>query len=338
MLRERVYPNLGAEREDVALGPADGVDFGVVRVGESAVAVAADPVSVLPALGFPRAGRFGLEVVLADVAVSGLDPAHLAVSLTLPPGMSDDQFGAFWDGLAAGARELGVRVVTGHTARYAGCSYPWVGGATATAVGDPDRLVRPDGARPGDDVVVTRGPAVETTGLLATLFPDAVPLAGDDLATARARLDDVRCVRDATAAAAAGPVTAMHDATEGGLAAALNEVAGSAGVRIDLAREAVPRAPGVDAFCDAVGVDPWAATSSGTLVVAVDSSGTDAVLAALDDRGTPAARVGRVRAGSGVYADGERLPRPGRDPSWAAFEALAAASDRDPTAPPAADP
>jgi hydrogenase maturation factor len=334
LLRDRVYPNLGAERGDVALGPADGVDFGVVRVGDRAVALAADPVSVLPALGFARAGRFGLEVVLADVAVSGLEPAHLAVSLTLPPSMSDEQFGAFWDGLAAGARELGVRVVTGHTARYAGCSYPWVGGATAVAVGDPTALIRPDGARPGDEIVVTRGPGVETTGLLATLFPDAVPLDGDVLATAQARLDDVRCVRDATTAAAAGPVTAMHDATEGGLAAALNEVAGSAGVRVDVERDAVPLAAGVERFCTAVGVDPWAATSSGTLVIAVDPAGTDDVLAALTDQGTPAARVGRVRDGDGVYLDGERLPRPERDPSWAAFEALAAGSDRDTTTPP----
>ncbi|MFB6304407.1 MAG: AIR synthase family protein [Haloferacaceae archaeon] len=325
-LRDHVYPHLGADRDDVALGPADGVDFGVLEFGGTAVAVATDPVSILPELGFERAGRFAFEVAVADVAVSGLPPSHLAVCLTLPPGVADDDFAAFWSAIDAEADDLGVSVVTGHTARYGDCAYPWVGAATAFAAGDPADLVRPDGARPGDDVLVTRGPAVEATGLLATLFPEAVDLDDETLATARERLDEARCVRDATTAAAAGPVTAMHDATEGGLAGALNEVAASAGVRIDVEADRVPVRPGVPEFCDAVGMDPWAATTSGTLVVTVDPSGTDAVLGALRDRGTPAARVGRVRVGEGVYRDGERLPRPDRDPSWAVYERLAAAS------------
>lgn len=147
------------------------------------------------------------------------------------------------------------------------------------------------------------------------------------LSTAADRLDEARCVRDALTAATAGPVRAMHDATEGGLAGALNEVAASAGVRIDVKREAVPIRPGVAEFCDAVGMDPWAATTGGTLVLAVDPSGTNAVLAALRDRGTPVARVGQVS--EGVYCDGERLLRPDRDPSWAVYERLAARSERE---------
>ncbi|MFB6079950.1 MAG: AIR synthase family protein [Haloferacaceae archaeon] len=327
-LASHVFPRLGAERDDVAIGPADGVDFGVITVGDTALALATDPLSMVPALGFERAGRFAFEFVLADVAVSGLAPAHLAVCLTLPPETTDAEFAAFWDALDREASDLGVRVVTGHTARYEGCSYPWVGAATAVAAGDPADLVRPDGARPGDDLLVTRGPAVEATGLLATLFPDAVDLPADVLETAAERLDETRCVRDALTAAAAGPVHAMHDATEGGLAGALNEMAASAGVRFDVEGDAVPVRPGVIAFCDAVGMDPWAATTGGTLVLAVDPAGTDAVLAALRDRGTPVARVGRVRTGEGVYLDGEALSRPERDPSWEVFERLAAESER----------
>jgi hydrogenase maturation factor len=325
-LAEHVYGRLGAAREDVALGPTHGVDFGVLEFDETLVAVATDPVSVLPALGFERAGRFALEIVLADVAVSGLAPSHLAVGLTLPPEMTDDEFARFWGAIDEEAKDLGVSVVTGHTARYGDCTYPWVGAATAFAAGDPEDLVRPDGARPGDDLLVTRGPAVEATGLLATLFPDAVDLPAATLQTAQARLDDATCVRDATTAASAGPVTAMHDATEGGLAGALNEVASAAGVRLEVTGDRVPVAPGVEAFCAAVGMDPWAATTAGTLVLAVDPAGTDAVLEALRARDTPVARVGRVCEGAGVYRDGEPLPRPDADPSWAVYERLAAAS------------
>ena len=97
---EVIYPNLGADRADVVLGPRHGVDFGVLDVGGRAVVLASDPVSVLPELGFERAGRFALDVVLADVAVSGIPPTHLTVSLTLPPAMTDDELARLWRGLA----------------------------------------------------------------------------------------------------------------------------------------------------------------------------------------------------------------------------------------------
>ena len=152
---EYVYPHLGAQRDEVRVGPQHGVDFGVVDVGERSLVVATDPISIIPQLGFERAARFALDVVCADVAVSGLSPAYLSVNFSLPPEMSNEEFAAVWRTIDEEARDLGTSVVAGHTARYAGCSYPWVGGATVMAVGDPEEIVRPDGARPGDDLVVT---------------------------------------------------------------------------------------------------------------------------------------------------------------------------------------
>ncbi|MFB6102069.1 MAG: AIR synthase family protein [Haloplanus sp.] len=315
-------PRLGADRNDVRLGPTPGVDFGLVDVGDRVVALATDPVSILPDLGLARAGRFALDIVLADVAVSGLPPSHLAITFSLPPEMSDDAFAAVWTAIHEEAEDLGVSIVTGHTARYEGCSFPWVGGATALAVGDAADVVRPDGARPGDDLVVTTGPAVEATGLLTTLFGERIDLPPDTLATAQERLDEASCVRDALTAAAAGPVTAMHDATEGGLFGAFVEMATSAGVRFEVERDRVPIRPGVFEACAALDIDPWTATASGSLVLAVDPAGTDAVLSALEGRGTPAARVGRVVGGEGVTVDGERIEAPSVDASWAAYSRL----------------
>lgn len=317
---ETIYPHLGTDREDVQLGPTAGVDFGVVDVNGTALVLATDPLSLPPALGFERAGRFALDICLADVAVSGIAPSHVAVGFTLPPSMSDESFAAVWTAMDERARELGVSVVTGHTARYAGVEFPWVGAATVLGVGDHDDVVRPDGARPGDALVVSTGPAAETAGLFATLFPERLGLDAATVATAQTRLADVACVEDALAAADAGAVTAMHDATECGVQGALVEMSESAGVRFDLNRGAMPYADGVRAVCDAIGVDPWHVTASGTLVVAVAPEDADAVVAALAARGTRAAVVGDVTDGTGVYADGARLSHPGTDPSWAKYD------------------
>ena len=327
-LADRVLPNLGADRDDVAIGPAHGVDFGLLDLDGTAVAMATDPISILPALGFERAGRFALEFVLADVAVSGLAPSHLAISFTLPPELSDESFSQLWDAIHAEAADLGISVVTGHTARYAGCSFPWVGGATAVAVGDHADVIRPDGARVGDDILVTNGPAVETVGLLSTLFPDAIGLDEPLLSTAQARFDEAACVRDAMTASAAGngSVHAMHDATECGLLGAFAEVAASAGVRLEIATDEVPMRPGVAGTCEALGIDPWAAGAGGTLVITVDPDHTPAVRDALRSEGTAVGVAGTVASGSGVVVDGQVAEHPEVDPAWAAYEELAAAS------------
>jgi hydrogenase maturation factor len=327
--REYLSPNLGAERDDVRLGPTHGVDFGVVDVGGTALVVATDPVSILPRLGFDRAARFALDIVLTDVAVSGLPPSHLTVSLSLPPDFSDDDFAAFWTAWSDAARDLGVSIVSGHTARYEECSFPWVGAATAFAVGDPSAIVRPDGARPGDDLLVTKGPAVETTGLLTSLFPDAVPLSPSLRETAQARLDETGAVRDAAAVSGAGEVHAMHDATEGGLLGAFFEMADAAGVRFEVDPRTIPWRPGVRETAEALGFDPWTATTAGTLVVAVPPHETGAVVSALTSRGTPHGVVGSVVEGSGVALDGTEMAPPAGDSSWPVYAALAERAGSD---------
>ncbi|MXV63038.1 hydrogenase expression protein [Natronorubrum sp. JWXQ-INN-674] len=333
-----VAPNLGADRSDVALGPQHGVDFGVIDIGGQALVTATDPLSILPSLGFERAARFALDLVLADVAVSGVEPSHLSICFTLPETMSDEQFATVWETIHEECVDLGVSVVTGHTARYSDPSHPWVGAATAMGVGDHDEIVRPDGASEGDRLLLTTGPAVEAVGLLSTLFGDQLDLPAGVVSDAQDRLEEVYCVRDALAAAAAGPVTAMHDVTEGGLAGALNEMADGASTRFAIDRDAVPMRPGVEEVCEALKIDPWAATSCGSLLIAVDPAGADDVIGALEDRGTVIAEIGRVGAPSGVsggggskegdtdgevLVDGEPLEHPTVDPSWAAYAELA---------------
>ena len=317
-----IAPRLGADRDDVTVGPQAGVDFGAFEVGGQTVITATDPLSFLPALGHERAGRLALDIVLADVAVSGVPPSHVTISLTLPQSFGEETFAGVWRGVDAHARDLGVAVVAGHTGYYPGVESSWVGAATAIGVGDAGDVIRPDGARPGDALVVSTGPAAEVTGLFATLFPDELELSAETVAAAQERVDDIAGVADALAAHDAGRVTAMHDATEGGVVGGLAEMAEGADVRVDLDTAATPVGDGVESVCDAVDVDPWRVTSCGTLLTAVDADDAAAVVDALRDRGTPAAVAGRVSEGSGLYVDGEATDPPNTDESWAAFRRL----------------
>lgn len=315
-----IHGRLGAERADVTLGPTHGADFGVITIGENVLALATDPVFVLRDLGLERAAWFAFHIVLSDVALSGLAPTHLSVDLNLPEDTDPTTFADIWSVFDREARDLGVNIVTGHTGAYAGAAFPTIGGATALAVGEPEALVLPTGASPGDSLIVTKGPAIETTGVLGMVFGDFLDLPESVIESARERFWDASPIRDALTAAAAGPVTAMHDATEGGIENALHELAAAGDVHLTVETDEMPIAPGVEQVCAAFDIDPWKASSEGTVLITVEDGGEGAVVDALSEAGIPAAVVGSVEAGDGVTVDGEPLSVPESDPFWPAYE------------------
>lgn len=318
---ESIYPHLGSDRDDISVKPQHGVDFGVIDVGEHAIAMATDPVFIMPSLGFERAAWFTFHILIADVAVSGLPPSHLSVDFNLPPEITNDEFATIWRTFDREAVNLDVGIVTGHTARYAGCNYPMVGGATSIAVGDPEALIVPTGAQVGNRVLITKGPAIEATGLLAIQFASLLDeLDPEILTAAQDRFYDMSPVNDAMVAADIGGVTAMHDATEGGVYGGLHELARNADVKLEIVRDRIPIMDGVLETCNSFDIDPWQSISEGTLLMTVQPGVVDSILDALDDHGIPAADIGSVERGSGVYFDGKPVTPPERDPFWAAFE------------------
>jgi hydrogenase maturation factor len=331
-LFERVIlRRLGVHDPDVLVGPRHGVDVGVVRVANGvAMALTADPVFVVPAYGWERAAWFAVHILASDASTSGLPLRWMSVDLNLPPQITDDDLAALWDAFHRACEGIGIAVVTGHTARYDGCAWPMVGGATCMALGAEDRFVTPTMARPGEAVVVTKGAAIEATALFAATFPARLRGAIGDQAVeaADALFEAMTVVPEAVVAREFGlreeGVTSMHDATEGGVLGGLAEVAAASnvGMRIDL--DAIPVRPEVGAVCDHVGIDPYVSISEGTLIATVVPARADAYVRALASAGIDAAIVGEVTdAAAGavlVTADGERpLEHPGLDPFWDAF-------------------
>jgi hydrogenase maturation factor len=331
LFEQVILRRLGARDSDVLVGPRHGVDVGVVRVADGvAMALTADPVFIVPAYGWERAAWFAVHILASDASTSGLPLRWMSVDLNLPPETTDEELTALWDAFHRSCEGIGLAVVTGHTARYDGCAWPMVGGATCLALGREDRFVTPTMARPGDAIIVTKGAAIEATALFATTFPARLREAlGDEVvAAADALFERMSVVPEAIVAREFGlrdeGVTSMHDATEGGVLGGLTEVAAAsgAGVRVELG--SIPVRPEVRAICDHVGMDPYTSISEGTLIATVVRARADAFVTALAEEGIDAAVVGEVM-GSGdpsllVTPAGDRpLLHPGLDPFWGAF-------------------
>lgn len=336
LFEQVILRRLGSADPDVLVGPRHGVDVGVVRVAAGvAMALTTDPVFVVPAYGWERAAWFAVHILASDAATSGLPLRWMAVDLNLPPDITDADLTELWDGFSRACADLGIAVVTGHTARYDGCAWPMVGGATCMALGGDDAYVTPTMARPGDRVVVTKGAAIEASALFAATFPDrlAAGVGGEVVRAADALFERMTVVPEARVAAAFGlrdaGVTSMHDATEGGVLGGLLEVAAASEVGMWVDRDAIPVRPEVRAVCDHVGIDPYVSISEGTLIATVVPHRAEAYLAALATEGIEAAIVGEVtEASSGrvleIGGRAQALEHPGLDPFWGAFGAWAA--------------
>jgi hydrogenase expression/formation protein HypE len=328
-----VAPHLGASREEVAMGPRAGHDAAIVRIGAGRVmAVTTDPLSVLPALGLERSARLAAHLVASDLWTTGIPPAYASVCLTLPPDFRDGDLEIYAAALGGAWKELGVGVVTGHTGRHEGMSGTIVGAATLIGVGDEGRTVTPGAARPGDVVIVTKGCAIETAAIAAWLAPVRLRQHVDEdaLAWLRTLVDHVSVVADCRAALRAGVrergVTALHDATEGGVLGGLVELARACGHDVRIERGRIPLADPVRAACEMLGVDPYWTASEGTLIVCAARDRAPLVVHELEEAGIAAAMVGEVLAGPGrlwvAEADGavNTFDAPLPDPWWEAYE------------------
>ena len=326
-----IEPYLGQPRAEVLVGPSAGVDCGIVDIGCGRVmAVTTDPFFVDPALGWERAAWFAVHIVASDAATSGLPPAYLTVDLNLPHCMSDAELATLWQAVSTTCADLGMAVVTGHTARYDGCAYPMLGGATVMCVGGIDNYVVPGMASPGDAVLLTKGAAIETTGIFGVRCGDQIARSCG-AATARAARDlffSMSVVRDARLAVQVGVrdrgITGMHDATERGVWGGLVEMATSAGAGIVVEIAAIPLRPESRAVCELFDIDPYTTSSEGTLLLTCKPHAVPAVIDRLASEGIACARVGELtprEEGLRIVSDGREheLRAPEVDPFWPAL-------------------
>jgi len=260
------------------------------------------------------------------ISMKDLWKKYLAIDLNLPPEISEDELVKLWGVVDSECKRLGVNITTGHTARYAGCNYPMVGGATMFGIDKKEKLIIPR-ARPGDLIIVSKGPAIETTGLLAAYFPQFLEEKYGKAFVKKAQdiYYQMSTVKDALITAKVGGVTAMHDATECGIFGGLYEVAVHSKVGMRLYLDDIIVQEEVGKTCACFGLDPYQAISEGTLLATVKRNRAQAVIRALRSAGIPASVAGEVvpeKEGRHYFKNERRyrLEHPRVDPFWGKFE------------------
>ena len=222
---------LGCIRNDprVIVSPKIGFDAGVHLIdGDKYLVISTDPCLGVPEEWF---GWLLINYVASDIALFGAKMEFCTINLLASPTTKAAVFQKVMRQACNAANELGVTIVTGHTGTYNGLS-TIIGICTGYGYVSKDRLITPGDAKPGDHILCIKPIGLETAinfaltrrTLSERLFGIQRTLNLTKLVTMQS------CVKEALLLAEIEGVHAMHDATEGGLISALNELAEASSV------------------------------------------------------------------------------------------------------------
>ncbi len=267
-------------------------DAAVFTAGEAALAFTTDSYVVTP-LFVPGGdiGDLAVNGTVNDLAVAGAKPLHLSAGFILEEGFPVADLRRIVASMRRAADVAGVSIVTGDTkvvprGRADGCYITTAG----IGLRDPSRHLGAATVRPGDAVLVS-GP-VGDHGVTVMLARGELELAAPELRSDTAPLSGLV----AALFEAEVPVRAMRDATRGGVATVLNELARAAGVAVVVDQAQVPVRPVVRGASELLGIDPLYVACEGRMVVVVPGEAAESALAALRAHplGAEAALIGRI--------------------------------------------
>ena len=279
----------------VVVGPRVGEDAAVIDMGDRYLVASADPIT----FATDDLGWYALQVNANDIAVRGARPRWFLATLLLPDGATtDDTVATLFDQLTAACEELDIALVGGHTEITHGLPRPIIAGTMLGEVAR-DKLVTTGGARVGDAVVMTKGVPLEGAAIIARereaeLRARGVPPAVIRRAKNFLRQPGLSVLPEAEIACELASVHAMHDPTEGGIATALVELAGAAGVGLRIDHDRIMVLPEGRALCAAYGLDPLGTIASGALLMTLGAAEASIVIHALARESIDCHFIGQV--------------------------------------------
>lgn len=307
------------------VGGTVGEDAAVIDMGDRYLVATTDPIT----FATNDIGWYAVNINANDIACTGATPRWFLATLLLPenkstPTLVDQIFAQ----ISSACAELGVTLAGGHTEITYGLDRPIVIGQMLGET-PPYKLVTSSGAQVGDDLILTKGIAIEATAIMVRERYVELCRYFDEgkLSDYANFLHDpgISVVKDAAIVIAIGGVHAMHDPTEGGLATGLHELAQASGVGLEIFEQQLPYLPETMALCRHFGLEPLGVIASGALLIAADPQFTPRLVEGLTQAGIRASIIGRVKpVETGRVLVGETgsqpLPKFARDEITRLFE------------------
>ncbi len=268
VLKRSVLKKIKTHREEVILGAALGEDCAFLQFEEGdVVGVTTDPVTCSKV----GSGKAAVYNVTNDLAAGGAMPVAVLVSALFPKKTSEDKIKAHMEEIEEVCAALNIQLAGGHTEITDAVTRPVL---TLTGIGKAkkDEITLTRGAKPFQDVVMTKWIGLEGTYLLAkerrselvTRYPESMIDAAEEF-------ERFLSVIPEAATAIKSGVSAMHDVSEGGVFSALWQLAESSGVGLEIDMKKIPVKQETIEICEFFGLNPYYFVSGGALLIVTDN-------------------------------------------------------------------
>lgn len=286
-----------SDRKEVVSGAAVGADCALLAFEGGLTAACVQESTLAGASDVYRL----IHRVANSLACGGAAPTAVLIGLLLSEDTEEEELQALMEAARSVCRELDMAIVGGHTSVAADVTRPHMTvtglGAweSSKGVGTQGHFL-PGGARPGQDIVISKWVGLEGTAVLAAAFEkqlsERYPNRLIQEALSFHRYQSV--LSEARAALAFG-VSALHDVSEGGIFRALWEVAESAGLGLRVDLKKIPIRQETVEVCEFFQVNPYELLSGGSLIMITDRG--EELVEALEQLQIPAHVAGQITAG-----------------------------------------
>lgn len=288
--------------KSVIIGSGIGVDASVLTpVADHLLVVKSDPVTfVAEDIGF-----YAVQINANDIACLGGQPRWFLATLLMPENKTTVEIiEMIFQQMSNACKKMGIALCGGHTEITSGIDRPLVIGHMLGTVA-PDNLIHPSGIQAGDDIILTKGIAIEGASIIAREKKEEISENfSKELAEQCKQLiyePGISVVRDAQIAQQVAPIHALHDPTEGGLSMGLYELSRASNIKLWIEFDKIPIIPESKLLCEVFGLDILGTIASGALLIAVSSHYSQELVEKLEGSGIVAAVIGKaISKGIGV--------------------------------------
>lgn len=292
-LKRAVLNQIGHRRTEVLVGPAIGEDCSVIAIdNDDAFILSTDPITGT----VYDIGKLAVHITANDIASSGADVIGIMLSILLPEGTQESELKAMMQDMEGECKKLNLEILGGHTEVTKAVNQPIV---TVTGVGRIKRseVIKTGGAKPGQEIVMTKWAGLEGTAIIATekeqeLLTKYTP---SFIHGAKRMIDDISVIPESRIAKDFG-VTSMHDVTEGGIFGALWEIGSASNVGLEVDLKKITLRQETVEICEFYDLNPYMLISSGCMLIVTDRA--NQLVEKLEEAGIKAAVIGYITEGN----------------------------------------
>lgn len=285
VLKRSVFRQIQSRREEVSDGAGVGCDCAILAFPEGELQASCMQEAVI-------ADVSDVELLIGrcanSLAAAGARPVAIMLGILLPEDSEEIQLRELMAAAEKACAGLKLAISGGHTAVSPAVSLPVV---TVTGYGRLEKRLR--GTMPGQDIVLSKWIGLEGTALLANKFQEGILTRYPAYLVEEAMgFRQYQSIFPEAEIALRNDVCDMHDASEGGILAALWELAERAGVGLSVDLKKLPIRQETVEICEYIGVNPYELLSGGCLLMTTEDG--PGLVQALAEAQIPARIVGQI--------------------------------------------